>query len=552
MRQIIILLSFLLLTSTLFGQSTERPCYISVNASDEFNQTLLSNISISIISQYYKEIKPFPPGGLSGTGNCIYDVSVSKEGGKTFVTLQGKDMNSFGDSNFVGIDGFQQSLLKSLYRSLSDKRKLICEGYGEYLVECGGGSSLNDRGVEDKKCYLTLESNNKKNIKLFTNISVSIVSQYVTKVEKDDPLIKRPLGKSDSCIYEIVVEQTEDTLFTTVTGEGLNSYGDSKLKGIEGFQQSLLKSLFRSLRDKRGMICDDYRDLLEECKNVVVQDVPKLVEPKVVETPKVISKVVKKPAVKETKVDKKKGLFVSVGRSGTILTSPDGNWWTQRTSGTDHRLLGVTYGNGLFVVVGYRTILTSPDGNSWTKRNAGRRRDLKGVTYGNGLFVTVGESGTILTSSDGNSWTSRTNGTKNNIYGVTYGNGLFVTVGESGTILTSSDGNSWTERTPETIRRRHLKGVTYGNGLFVTAGHSGTIDTSLDGNSWKRNGGPDHNAPTVTSYHLYGVTYGNGTFVTVGHSGTILTSTDGTIWAETTSGTSYHLKIITYSGRSRI
>ena len=167
---------------------------------------------------------------------------------------------------------------------MSDKRKLICEGYGEYLEECGGGSSLKDRVVEEKKCYLTLESDNKKKIKLFTNISVSIVSQYVTKVEKDDPLIIRPLGKSDSCIYEIVIEQTEDTLFTTVTGEGLNSYGDSKLSGIKGFQQSLLKSLFRSLRDKRGMICDDYRDLLEECKNVVVQGIPKQVEPKVVET----------------------------------------------------------------------------------------------------------------------------------------------------------------------------------------------------------------------------------------------------------------------------
>ena len=97
MRLIFILLSYLLLTSTLFGQSTDEPCYISVNASDEFNQTLLSNISISIISQYYKEIKPFPPGGLSGTDNCIYDVTVSSEGGRTFVTLQGKDMNSFGD-----------------------------------------------------------------------------------------------------------------------------------------------------------------------------------------------------------------------------------------------------------------------------------------------------------------------------------------------------------------------------------------------------------------------------------------------------------------------
>ena len=119
MKHLLIILSLLLFSSPLFGQSEEKPCYISVNSSDEFNQTLLSNISISIISQYFKEIKSFPPSGLGGSDNCIYDVTVSSEGGRTFVTLQGKDMNLFGDSNFVGIDGFQQSLLKSLYRSLS-------------------------------------------------------------------------------------------------------------------------------------------------------------------------------------------------------------------------------------------------------------------------------------------------------------------------------------------------------------------------------------------------------------------------------------------------
>ena len=125
MKLLFLILSFLLLSSPLFGQSEEKPCYVSVTSSDEFNQTLLSNISISIISQYFKEIKPFPPSGLGGSDNCIYDVAVSSEGGRTFVTLQGKDMNSFGDSDFEGIDGFQKSLLKSLYRSLSDKRAII-------------------------------------------------------------------------------------------------------------------------------------------------------------------------------------------------------------------------------------------------------------------------------------------------------------------------------------------------------------------------------------------------------------------------------------------
>jgi len=74
--------------------------------------------------------------------------------------------------------------------------------------------------------------------------------------------------------------------------------------------------------------------------------------------------------------------FVSVGNSGTILTSSDGISWTKRTSGTSKYLRGVTYGNGLFVTVGESgTILTSPDGNSWTKRTSGTSKYLRGVTY---------------------------------------------------------------------------------------------------------------------------------------------------------------------------
>jgi hypothetical protein len=81
---------------------------------------------------------------------------------------------------------------------------------------------------------------------------------------------------------------------------------------------------------------------------------------------------------------------------------------------------------------------------TWTQRTSGTGNDLIGVAYGNGLFVAVGDDGTILTSPDGVSWTQRTSGTGNLLEGVTYGNGLFVAVGKDGTILTSPDGVSWT------------------------------------------------------------------------------------------------------------
>ena len=55
------------------------------------------------------------------------------------------------------------------------------------------------------------------------------------------------------------------------------------------------------------------------------------------------------------------GIFVAVGASGTILTSPDGITWTARTSGTTNILYGVTWSGTQFVAVGGSgTIVTSP------------------------------------------------------------------------------------------------------------------------------------------------------------------------------------------------
>jgi len=124
-----------------------------------------------------------------------------------------------------------------------------------------------------------------------------------------------------------------------------------------------------------------------------------------------------RPEIKKVKTE---GLFVTVGHSGTILTSSDGTSWTERTSGTSMSLRGVTYGNGLFVTVGDRgTILTSSNGISWTKRTSGTSDYLYGVTYGNGLFVSVGDDG-ILSSSDGTSWKRKTSGTSETITGIIY------------------------------------------------------------------------------------------------------------------------------------
>jgi len=73
---------------------------------------------------------------------------------------------------------------------------------------------------------------------------------------------------------------------------------------------------------------------------------------------------------------------VTVGQSGTVLTSSDGTTWTSRTSGTSNILWGVTYGNSTFVTVGSNgVILTSSDGTTWTERTSGTSMWFTGVTY---------------------------------------------------------------------------------------------------------------------------------------------------------------------------
>jgi hypothetical protein len=55
-------------------------------------------------------------------------------------------------------------------------------------------------------------------------------------------------------------------------------------------------------------------------------------------------------------------LFVTVGKNGTIMTSPDGVTWSLQTTNILKTLQSATYGNGMFVVVGDDgTIFISPE-----------------------------------------------------------------------------------------------------------------------------------------------------------------------------------------------
>ena len=110
------------------------------------------------------------------------------------------------------------------------------------------------------------------------------------------------------------------------------------------------------------------------------------------------------------------GLFVCIGNSSQIQTSPDGITWTLRTNPGGVGLTDIFYDSigGLWVIVGGGTVLTSVDGKAWSDRSGfyGGGATINVVTFDdlNGLWVLGG--GEVWTTTDPTSvnWIVRSGG----------------------------------------------------------------------------------------------------------------------------------------------
>jgi hypothetical protein len=160
--------------------------------------------------------------------------------------------------------------------------------------------------------------------------------------------------------------------------------------------------------------------------------------------------------------------------------------------------------------------------------------DILASAHGAGKYVVAGRHGLIYTTARGQP-VERVNPAAGarDIQGMVYAGGQFVAVGiarapiaPAPVILTSSHANVWTERAAPPATK-DLFAVTHGNGLYVAVGDEGGIITSPDGIDWSV-------SPSGTTSHLRGVTW-SGVFVAVGQERTVLTSPDGVSWTPQTA-----------------
>jgi hypothetical protein len=180
----------------------------------------------------------------------------------------------------------------------------------------------------------------------------------------------------------------------------------------------------------------------------------------------------------------KAGLYVTVGDSGAIATSTNGQNWIIRRPPTGTHLLSIANNNKRFIAVGTAgTLIKSSNGVEWTKIPTAITTNIRKVAYLNNKFWLVGDKGLIASSPDGTNWTVSKPITKVNLNDIIYAQKQYVVVGQRGTLLTSSTGSKWTQKNTGTSTE--LMSIAYGNGYFLTGGRSSTLLKSKNLTSWR-------------------------------------------------------------------
>lgn len=234
-------------------------------------------------------------------------------------------------------------------------------------------------------------------------------------------------------------------------------------------------------------------------------------------------------------------LYVMVGSTGIIRTSPDGYTWTERTSGTTTNFTSVEWGGTQFLAVGDSGMIrTSPDGVTWTARTSGVGTTLNSSAWNGSLYVVVGNSGVVLTSPDAVTWTIRSAGSFH-INDVVWSGSQFVTVGNSGTSFRSSNGTSWTGgQNVGTLQA--LRTVTWNGSIFVACGDQGNCFTGTTGASWtSRNTGASQFVQFLSSAW-------NGSLFVITGGGVLSTSPDGITWTLRTAPTPFSTTGLVWGG----
>jgi len=135
------------------------------------------------------------------------------------------------------------------------------------------------------------------------------------------------------------------------------------------------------------------------------------------------------------------GNLVFAGNNGAMVTSSNGTTFTvQSTGGATDDYYGITFGNNLYVAVGNTGVIrTSPDLVTWTSRSAGALsgNNIRGVTWTGNRYVAVATAGENGFSTDGITWSTGAAAGTNPLLCVAFGNDICILGNGDGDVYVS-------------------------------------------------------------------------------------------------------------------
>jgi hypothetical protein len=274
---------------------------------------------------------------------------------------------------------------------------------------------------------------------------------------------------------------------------------------------------------------------------------------------------------------------IDISSTGFINVSTDNTNWTARTSvpnvsafsggfaygspsGTSYYLLPT--GN-----IGLSSLIASTDTISWRIRTVPSMLAGDDVTYGNGIFVLVGDTGKLATSTNSIEWVLRTSGmgTGSEAFNtVKYNDGIYVASAGSSSGLTSvsTDAITWIARTTG-FGVSKINTIAVGNNIWIIGGTGGNIQSSTqqtltqfgdgallrastDSIAWTtRTTGKNTVQITELQYGDQGSAAGQHSLASglnyIGQN-FLIASTDNIIWTERTTGFGSSILSLGYGG----
>ena len=94
----------------------------------------------------------------------------------------------------------------------------------------------------------------------------------------------------------------------------------------------------------------------------------------------------------------KYGSIIAVGSSGILYKYTGSGSWTSKTSSTSEIIIDVVYGNDKWVAAarsgtnsGMTALVSTDDGETWTNNQVHNDKVARGIGYGDGKFVALSE-----------------------------------------------------------------------------------------------------------------------------------------------------------------